>query len=84
MRESISCSVKEQSIKGLYVGQFEKHRAARQGVGGDYCSFKGTMQEKERQFKPGGSRYRMPAELQEPMEASGIAGEMEEEFQVGN
>lgn len=53
-------------------------------MGGDYCSFKGTMQEKERQFKPGGSRYRMPAELQEPMEASGIAGEMEEEFQLGN
>jgi len=42
------------------------------------------MQEKERQFQSGGSWYRMPAELEEPMEAPGIAGEMEEECQLGN
>lgn len=42
------------------------------------------MQEKERQYKPGGSWQRMPAELEEPMEAPRTAGKMEEEFPLGN
>jgi len=41
-------------------------------------------EKKKRQFKPGVSWYRMPAELQQPAEAPGIAGKMEEEFQLGN
>lgn len=75
LRKLTNCPVKEQSIKVLYFLVVWETRGEN-----DYCSFKGIVQEKEGNLSLEVYRDRMPAELEEPTEAPGIAGEMEESF----